>query len=153
MAGGSLLDVGVYCLHFASLMLGQPKEISAFSDIQNGVDYHTQILLKYDNDAIASVSSAIKLEKPYDAHIYGTKGSIFIPCFYKADKYTVTFSDGKTEEKSYPYGDNGFEFEIEEVCRCVRNGLKESTLVPLESTINTLKQMDRIRQIIGLKFE
>lgn len=153
LSGGSLLDVGVYCLHFASLILGQPNDISAYSDTQNGVDYHTQMLLKYDNDAIASLSSAIKLEKPYDARIYGTKGSIYVPCFYKADKYTITFSDGKIEEKCYLYGDNGFEFEIEEVCRCIENGLTESSLVPVESTIDTLKQMDKIRQMIGLEFE
>ncbi|MBQ4116791.1 MAG: Gfo/Idh/MocA family oxidoreductase [Clostridia bacterium] len=153
LAGGSLLDVGVYCLHFASLILGQPECISAFSDIQNGVDYHTQMVLKYKNEAIATLSSAIKLEKPYDAHIYGTKGSIYVPNFYKADKYTVIYQEGETEEKQYPYGDNGFEFEIEEVCRCIKSGLLESPTVPLDSTINTLKQMDAVRQTIGLKFE
>lgn len=153
LCGGSLLDVGVYCLHFASLVFGSPESIYALSDIRDGVDLHTQITLGYKNKAMAALSSAIKLEKPYDAHIYGTKGQIYIPSFYKADKYTVTDSEGNKAEKVFPYGENGFEFEIREACRCIRENKLESDLVPLSKTVEILEQTDRIRELIGLNFK
>ena len=147
LCGGSLLDVGVYCLWFAYNLFGQPKEISAYSDMSGGVDLHTQALLKYDGGVIASVSSAIKLEKPFDAYIYGEKGRIYLPSFYKADRYTVYYNDGRSEEKQYPYGDNGFEFEIQEACRCINEGKTESDIHPLSDTVSVLKMSDTIRKI------
>ena len=63
--GGSLLDVGVYGLNFASWYLGKDVVgINAQSDFYNGVDSHTCALLKYSNGAIADLSSAILLRKP-----------------------------------------------------------------------------------------
>ena len=73
--GGSLLDVGVYGLNFASWYLGKNvEEISAHSDIYNGVDAHTCTILKYKNGAIADLSSAILLRKPNEGYVYGSKG-------------------------------------------------------------------------------
>ncbi|MBE6642071.1 MAG: Gfo/Idh/MocA family oxidoreductase [Ruminococcaceae bacterium] len=153
MAGGSLLDVGVYCIHFASLVLGEPVECSAASDIVDGVDYHTVMNFKYKNGAIATLSSAIKAEKPYSAYVYGTNGYIYVPNFYKADRYEIRYKDGKVLTKEFPYGENGFEFEITEACRCIAENCNESSLVPLDSTVRVLEQMDRVRKHIGLSFE
>ena len=153
LAGGSLLDVGVYCLYFANLIFGKPTEIMAMSDIKNGVDHHTQMLLKYDNGGIAALSSAIKLEKPYDARIYGTGGEIYVPNFYKADSFTVKKNGGEKKVITYPYGDNGFEFEIREVCRCVAEQKRESDVLPLAKSIEVLEQMDGIRKCVGLSYD
>ena len=130
--------------------MGEPEEISGFSDIQDGVDHHTVMSLKYKNGAIAQLSSAIKLEKPYDAYLYGTEGQIYVPDFYKASEYEITYKDGTKVKREYPYGDNGFEFEIEEACKCITEGKTESNLVPLANTIKTLEIMDEIRRITGI---
>jgi len=153
LAGGSLLDVGTYALHFADAVFGEsPENIIASADIKNGIDVHTRMLLKYKNGAAASLSSAIKLEKPSDAYVYGTDGYIYVPNFYKADKFFVFKKDESEYEFSMPYGDNGFEFEIEEVCRCINEGRVESELMPLSKSIEIAKQMDRIRDLIGVKY-
>ncbi len=152
MAGGSLLDVGVYGLHFAAMFLGRdPEIISALAHTQGGVDIHTQVLLKYKGGAIASVSSAIGLEKPETAYIYGTKGRILFPRFYGAQALLVTMGNSTTEFKVPSMGD-GFEEEIVEVCRCIEQGKVQSDVLPLDETIAMLKQMDAIRKQIGVSY-
>lgn len=146
LAGGSLLDVGVYGLYFASLFAdGAPSEIKSFSRVENGVDLQTEILLEYPNGIIASVSSAVDLEKSSDAIIYGTKGSIKIPEFYTAQKLFCNFED-KEEEFFLPFAGNGFEEEIAHASWCIINGKTESDVHPLSKSISILKQMDIVRK-------
>lgn len=152
LAGGSLLDVGVYALHLASFLLGDvPQSISAVSDVMDGVDYHTHMLLKYNSGAIASLSSAIKVEKPADAYIYGTEGSIYLPDFYQADR-VILRKNGEEKQILLPYDGNGFEEEIREVCRCVWEGKTESNWLPLAESIEVIKQMDTVRKQIGVRY-
>lgn len=151
MAGGSLLDVGVYCLHFADLFLGAPKRTEAVSQLEYGVDSHTVLTLQYENGAIASLSSATTLRKPADGYLFGTKGYLYFPQFYGAKGFTLCT---KTEEKHYsfpPIGE-GFEEEILEVCRCIEAGRNESDILPLSKTIEILEQMDEIRAQVGLRY-
>lgn len=152
MAGGGLLDVGVYTLHFAAMVLGMMIDsISAEARIVNGVDGHTQVSILYTQGAIASLSSAITVRKPADAVIYGSRGYIRIPTFYSASEFTVVHGT-KEETFRHPFLGNGFEEEILEVVRCVREGKTESDLHPLERSIAVLEQMDEIRDIIGLSY-
>ncbi len=152
LAGGSLLDVGVYGLHFVSLFLGtEPEQIHAVSRIEQDVDCHTKILLTYGNGAIAEVSSAITLKKPESAYIYGTKGYIHLPLFFGAKELFVTI-DGKTEHLDRPMIGKGFEEEIIEACDCIRAGKTESDILPLSESIAILRQMDSVRKQIGLRY-
>ena len=152
LAGGGTLDVGVYSLHFAAMVLGTEVEsIKAFGVVEGGCDSHMQALLRYKSGAIAAVSSATKLNKPADAYIYGTKGHIKIENFYTADRFTVT-RGAKTEELVYPYLGNGFEEEILEVCRIVSMGGTESDIHPLSRTLEVIGQMDEIREQIGVAY-
>ena len=153
MAGGSLLDVGVYGLHFASLFLGyEPESITASADVDYDVDCHTQVLMKYKNGAVANISSALNVYKPESAYIYGSKGYIFIPDFYKATEFFVR-CEGKKEKHfvNKCIGD-GFEEEIIEACMCINENKLESDVVPHCDTIKIMEQMDKIRGIIGLKY-
>ncbi len=152
LAGGGLMDVGVYGLHFASMILGnEPVKIDALAEIDYGVDLHTEILIKYDNSAIASVSSAINVAKPETAYIYGTKGFIIVPQFYGANQLIVSMNNQeKMIEK--PYLGNGFEEQIIEACNCIREGTIQSEVMSVSESIAILKQMDLIRAKIGLKF-
>jgi len=153
LAGGSLLDVGVYAINFASFFLGlEPEKVSATANIKDDVDLHTDITLKYPGGAIASLSSAIALSKPEDAYVYGTKGHIYIPTFYGAKELFVK-CDGKDAEliKAPSIGD-GFEEEIIECCECIKKGKTESDIHPLSDTISVLKLMDTVRGQIGLEY-
>ena len=121
------------------------KAISAFGDVEGGCDAHMQALLQYESGAIATVSSATRLNKPATAYVYGTKGHIVIPNFYTADRFTLV-RGSKTEEIVRPYLGNGFEEEILEVCRAVAEKKTESDIHPLSRTLEVIAQMDEIRK-------
>lgn len=152
LAGGSLLDVGVYGLHFAAIFLGSaPETVTALAHTDGGVDIHTSILLKYPNGAVANITSAIGVAKPETGYIYGTNGHISFPCFYGARELTLHTAQGECRiEKDYM--GNGFEEEILEVCRCIQNGKSESHIMPLEESIAILQLMDTVRAQIGIQY-
>ena len=152
MAGGSLLDVGVYGLHFSSIFLGEePEEISSVAKLGYGIDLHTNVLLKYKNGAISYISSAVDLYKPSDAYIYGTKGYIYVPTFYGAKDFYVCKGNERLHIEKPSIG-AGFEEEIYEVCHCIAAGKTESDILPLDKTVKILSQMDLIRKQIGLEY-
>jgi predicted dehydrogenase len=152
IAGGALLDIGVYCLNFAAMILGNdPKEVLALSTVEGNVDTHTHVLLKYQNGAIASLTSAITVEKPGEGYIYGTKGQIRLPKFHRATELYLT-REGVTEKMELPALGEGFEEEIIEACNCIRAGKTQSDTLPLEETIRILRLMDRIRAEIDLRY-
>lgn len=152
MAGGSLLDVGVYGLHFASIFLGDdPLEICSLAKIGYDVDLHMNVLLKYKNGAIANISSSIELSKPEDAYIYGTKGYIRIPAFYGANEFFVNANGEEAHIEKYAIGD-GFEEEIYEACRCIRENKTQSDILPIDKSIRILRQMDYIRKQNGIRY-
>ena len=152
MAGGSLLDVGVYGLHFSSIFLGEePEEISSVAKIGYGVDLHTNVLLKYKSGAISSISSAIDMRKPSEAYIYGTRGYIYVPTFYGATDFYICKGEEKLHVEKPPIG-AGFEEEIYEACHCIAAGKTESDILPLDKTIKILTQMDLIRSQIKLEY-
>ncbi len=146
LAGGSLLDVGVYGLYFSSLFSdGKPEIISSVSRIENGVDLQMEVMLKYPSGILSSVSSAIDVEKEEDAVIYGTDGMIVIPHFYGADKLYIKNGEfEKCIEK--PFAGNGFEEEIIHFTECVNNRMIQSPKHPLEKSIEILQIMDDIRK-------
>ena len=152
MAGGSILDVGVYGLHFASIFLGSnPCEVSCVSQVEAGVDTHAHITLKYPNGAIASITSAIVLQKPETAFVYGTKGYIQVPTFYGATEFSVCV-DGTARHVSKPSVGDGFEEEIYEVCNSINMGKTQSDVLPLNESIAIIKIMDNARSQIGVKY-
>ncbi len=149
--GGSLLDVGVYGLNFASWYLGKDVEaINAQSDFYNGVDSHTCVLLKYRNGAIADISSAILLRKPNEGFVYGTKGYAYLKRFYAPQEIEICLNNGGTQKISVPYAGNGFEEQIEHFSECVLQGLRESPVVTREQTLYVTRVMDKIRKITGI---
>ncbi len=152
LAGGSLLDVGIYALNFAAIFLGNnPQTIKAVSDIDYGVDCHTSIIMKYENGGIASLSSAVNVIKPYTGYIYGTKGYIAVPNFYGAQEIVVCVNDEERHIKKPSIG-AGFEEEIYEACSCIRAGKTQSDIMPMKESIKILEQMDCIRKQIDLEY-
>lgn len=152
MAGGSLLDVGVYGLHFTSIFLGNtPEVVVALANTDGGVDIHTSVTLRYKNGAIANITSSIGVEKPENAYVYGSKGHIHIPNFYGANELFVNIGGDLNHIVKESIGD-GFEEEIIEACECITKGKLQSDILPLDESIAILEQMDYIREQIGIKY-
>lgn len=151
-AGGGLLDVGIYGLTFASMFLGDDiVDVKPMAYVNNNLDERLNVLLSYKSGAIARVSSAITLEKPSDAYIYGTKGYIYVPTFFGASEFDVVVG-GNKENYSVPFKGNGFEEEIEECNRCILAGKKQSDIMSLNQSGIMMKLMDDIRKKIGVVY-
>lgn len=151
--GGSLLDLGVYGLHFVNLIMGSiPESICAASTLWNGIDVQTGVLLKYQSGAMASVGCSFEVFKPRSAYVYGTKGYMHLPDFYGAAQIKVKLADEEEKLIELPRIGGGFEEEIYEACNCILAGKRQSEIHPMSDSIKILKQMDHIRKQIGVEY-
>ena len=100
LAGGAMLDIGVYTVSLASMVFGVPTKIASLAHIgETGVDEQSGILLSYDSGQIANLSCAITTRTSQDARIFGTKGAIHIPNFSRARHLRRLKSLGKNPYK------------------------------------------------------
>lgn len=153
--GGSLLDVGVYGLNFASWFApASVSEITAAADVgkRTRVDEHCCFLIKYEDGCIASLSSGMTVKKPNSGFIYGDKGFIHVDHFYAPEKLEVTVYGNERYDIDTPYYGNGFEEQIIEVCKCLRENKKQSDILPLSHSLYITRQMDYIRKKIGVVY-
>ncbi len=153
LAGGGLLDVGVYPISLASMVFGTPSDISGLATIgETGVDEMAAVTLKYPGGQLASIITGVRVNTPSNATIFGTDGSIAIhPPFWNPSRLTVS-AQGKTEEITVPYVDQGFNYEAQEVQDCLRAGKTESAIMPLDETLTVMQTMDTLRSQWGLKY-
>lgn len=154
IGGGALLDVGVYTLSFATLILGvNPVNIVSNAYIgSTGVDEQNVMLLGYENGRMAMLTSAVRTNLANEACIYGTEGHIRIPTFWQAKSVNL-FIDGKEEERlDFGFDGIGYRFEAEEVMNCIRQGKIQSDVMPLNESLKIMKIMDTVRSQWGLKY-
>lgn len=154
LAGGALLDIGVYTVSFASLIIGQqPTEIEGGAAMgETGVDEQAVMAFGYeDGGRVAALTCAIRARTPHEATIIGTDGWIRLPSFWCGTKAIIT--RGNNEEViELPYDGNGYNCEAEEVARCVREGKTESDIMPLDETLAVMNTLDRIRAHWDFKY-
>lgn len=154
LGGGALLDVGIYPVFLTLLILGKPKTIAAqavFSE--TGVDESCSITFTYDNQAMAQLYASVVTQTDVDAWIYGTTGRIHLHSrFHHPRKltYGAYYSDSKSEENNYP--GNGYQFEIEEVTNCLRQGKKESARMPLSLSLDLIELLEATMEAVGIRY-
>ena len=153
LGGGALLDVGIYALSFASMVLGsKPLKASVMSHIGiTGVDEQSAFMLEYEEGRLATLSCAIRTNTPHDAWVLGTEGHIRIPGFWHADSLEIN-RNGEVEILKLPYLSNGFPHEAIEAMDCLRQGRMESSVMPLDETVDLMHALDGLRFQIGLKY-
>ena len=153
LAGGSLLDVGIYTLALADLIYGsRPDEFSAKAELSpEGIDKHLGVVAKYPNGGLARLGSAINAAIGFSGRVTGTEGTIEIPFFWQAEKATLATNDS-SEEISIPHDVNGFEHQIREVQKCLESGVTESDVVPWSWSLSMSRLMDEIRSEIGVAY-
>ena len=154
LAGGALLDMGIYNITVSQWVYGEnPESIQAMSLLTDTeVDEHTSVNMRYSNGRFSQFTCSIMAKQRNDFCIYGTKGHIHIhDMFWCTNKATlVTESEELTIDK--PFRATGFEYEIEEAMSCIRAGLLESPTITHEDTLATMTIMDTIRSQVGQKY-
>lgn len=146
LGGGALLDLGVYPVSFASMILGPPNRIVALSDPAfTGVDGQTSILLGHPSGAHAVLTCTSSARSPTRAAIVGTEARIEVDGpFYTPTSFTFVPRDGEPWRFAPPTRGRGLWHEADEVARCLRAGLIESPIMPLDETIQIMETMDAV---------
>ena len=154
LAGGGLLDVGIYTIALATMVLGRPVEVTGLAHIgDSGVDEQASMLLAFEGGALAILACAVRTNTPHEAAIVGTEGTIRLHRPWWSGSAMTLQVKGKDDELiDIPVDGNGYNYEADEVARCVAAGKTESDVVPLDETLGNIEIMDRLRGQWGLKY-
>lgn len=154
LAGGTLLDIGVYAIGFAAMILGyKPKSIQSLVKLNDvGTDECSTILMQYENGAIAQLTTAIKTTIPVLGCVYGSKGYLNIPEFKNPEQIQVVLNDGTSYTIEKEVEINGFEYEIREAERCLMDKRQFSEILTPDQSVAVMNMMDQVRSIWNMKF-
>jgi len=170
LGGGALLDIGIYPLTWASLLMGTGlgssathPTISASMHLVEGVDYSDSVTLSYPNSPRTAICTSTVYNRTAETfcRIEGSKGVIEIsgPAASVPRKITIKRSDaeGKQTEKDdvrefEPEAGVGFMWEADAVALDVAAGRKENAIMPVGESLRMMRLMDEIRRIGGLKY-
>lgn len=159
-AGGSLLDLGIYCVQFLSMVFGaqKPEKVSAVGRIhETGVDDTVSVLLQYPGGVHGSFTCSVTSNLPNTAYVIGTKGMAQICQTWCPTQLVV---NGEREEfpppalgKDYNFLNGScMSYEANHVRECLRKGLKESPVVPLAESELLAEILEEARKAIGVTF-
>ena len=154
LGGGALLDLGIYSLTIAHLVLGNPSQIQAQATLtEKKVDLQTSMILTYPSGAHALLSCTMAVRSSVSAVIAGEKARIEIDgSFYAPTAFRVITRDGEVTEYPKNYQGGGLREEAREFARVVQSGEIESPLMPHATSLELMRQMDEIRRQIGVKY-
>ena len=168
LAGGALLDVGIYPISFAYMVLGSPKTVSSTAALgPTGTDDRSAYLFGYDGGKTAQLSSAVQLAVPVEADIIGTQGYIKLhqswinPRVITLAKPVAVGVEARlifegnlydTQTVHVPTTGNGYNYEALEVAACLRAGQQESAILPLDESLDIMRTLDTLRGQWGLVY-
>lgn len=146
LAGGSLLDIGIYPIFLSLLLLGKPTRIQSSGFIgSTGVDEEVAMIFDHGQGKISSLHCSIRNHTKTEAFIYGTEGCIHLHTrWHEATMLTLLINDKAPQTFHFDNQGFGYGFEIDEVARCLKLGLKESPFLPLDFSLDLMKILDEI---------
>ncbi|MFF5225931.1 Gfo/Idh/MocA family protein [Dactylosporangium sp. NPDC000521] len=155
LAGGALLDLGIYPVSFTSFVLGAPEEIQATGTMTTtGVDAQVSAVLR-TGSAHGIVSTTQTAASPTTASISGTAARIELAGpFYQPQTVRLTDLTGDTRESAPPSitGHEGLVYQAAHFADLLTAGATESPLLPLDETLTIMRTLDEIRRQIGLVY-
>ena len=154
LAGGALLDLGIYPVSFAHMILGNPSHITSSAVMTDkGVDAQTSMIFNYDNGAQAVLTTTMIEQTPCRAVVAGLNGWLEIDrTFYNPAAMRVVLNDGTVAEYPNAYKGHGLREQAEIFKQLVRTGKLESDILTWADTVNIMKSLDTVREQIGLKY-
>lgn len=155
LAGGALLDVGVYTLHFAFMLFGNAVEdISSYCTYTaTGVDEQNSITLKFKNGALAVLNSSMLSVSDRKGIVQGTKGFLCVENINNFESLAVYDEESrKIAEYQRPKQISGYEYEVEACRKALENGALECAEIPHEDTLFVMQIMDKLRAQWGIRY-
>jgi predicted dehydrogenase len=165
LGAGALLDMGIYPLTFAHLLLGEAQELTATAVLsETGVDLNIAIAGRYPGGAVATMHASMTSWSSRRAEIATDRGRMVLDDFHHPSHATFTptavgGTNDDTErgvpvriEADEPVIGRGYAHEVLEFERCLAEGLLESPLVSHAQTLTIMRQMDQIREQVGVRY-
>ena len=154
LGGGALLDLGIYVVSFASMVLGPPTKIRAASEPAfTDVDGTTSVILQHAGGAQAILNTTLSAESSNRAAIVGTDGRLEIDSvFYRPNSFSVISRDGDVQRHEHNEPGFGLRFQTREVALRIAEGAHESPVMPLSETVQIMETLDEVRRQIGLRY-
>ena len=154
LGGGGLLDVDIYPISLASMILGKPERISGMAHLgETGVDEQAAVVMGYDAGKLAVIMTGVQVMTPHEATIMGTKKRIRLHHgWWRGSEMTIYEGRDAVEQIDIPTEGNGYNYEAAEVGACLRAGTLESDVMPLDETLAIMETLDEIRAQWGLKY-
>ena len=152
LAGGSLLDIGIYPVFISLFLLGKPTDIKSSATLTDtAVDDECTVLLTFGQGATASLYSSLRVHTETKCEIYGTKGKISIPGrFHEQDHFFVTDERGHTVRTDCGRTGRGYWHETEHVNSLLLEGRAESPVMSHDMSLLLLEVMDEVRKQNGI---
>ena len=154
LAGGALLDLGIYPISFAHMILGNPVAIySSAVMTDKGVDAQSSMIFTYENGAQAVLTTTMIEQTPCRAVVAGLNGWLEIDrTFYNPASMRVVLNDGSVTEYPNTYSGHGLREQAESFKQLVQSGKLQSDILSWKDTVDIMKSMDTVREQIGLKY-
>jgi predicted dehydrogenase len=155
LAGGSLLDLGVYPLSFTSMVLGPFASVTAVGHLTDqGVDAQLGVTVTGTAGPLGLVGSSMVTKTPTTASVAGTSARLEIEGdFYGPQPVRLLTPAGEELDRYEPeVREHGFRFEAAEVARCLHDGALESALMPHAETLRVMEAMDEVRRQVGVRY-
>lgn len=154
LAGGALLDLGIYPVSFAHMILGNPTKITSTAVLTDkGVDAQTSMIFDYADGAQAVLNTTMIEQTPCRAVVAGLNGWLEIDrTFYNPASMRVVLNDGSVTEYPSTYIGHGLREQAESFKQLVRSGQQQSQILNWQDTVDIMKTLDQVRTQIGLKY-
>ena len=149
LAGGAILDSGVYPITYLYRLFGKPTEIRCSGRIEKGVDLGDEIDLTFANGLTCHISLAIDSHADQNfMKIEGEKADIFLNHFHYTDHADLMEKDGRLIQRYE--GKTTMLEEFDKTAEEIRAEKIESEFIPPQATIDVMDIMDACREQIGL---
>ena len=152
LGGGSLLDIGIYPIFAALATLGEPDAIHAKATFfENGADASCDMVFQYKN-AKATLKSTLLEETPSVAILKFDKATVKLNRQFHQSSSITVIQNNKEEIINFDFKTIGYNFETTHFNNLLRAGEKESNIMTFEFSKNLINTLDKVREIIGLKY-
>lgn len=154
LAGGALLDVGVYGLNFAEMVFGRAEGIQgSCTKHESGVDLTDTITLTWKDGKVAIVIAGATASSDRYGSIYGTKGYMVVKNINNPQSLKVYDQNHRLiKALSCPPQLTGYEYEVRETAHCIQNGYLECPSMPHNETIHMMEVMDHLRAQMAVRY-
>lgn len=155
LGGGAILDLGVYLVSFAQMVLGNPTSVSALGSLEtSGVDADATFLLGFDEGRTATLMCSLHSPMPGHARIFGTTGWIdILPRFHHPNSFVLHRQGHDSEQFDLPSLGDGYSHELIEVTEAIKAGLTESAVMPLDDTLTVQRVVEDALAQLGIRFD